>query len=56
MGFVFHKRKRLGRTTSLNLSKSGPSVSKRAGRVNLSSRGRGSARIAKGLSFRFKFW
>lgn len=54
MGFVFQKRKRIGRGTNLNLSKSGASVSKRAGRVSVSSRGRGSIRIAKGLSFRFK--
>lgn len=54
MGFVFQKRKRLGRSTTLNLSKSGASLSKKAGRVTMSSRGRGSIRIAKGLSFRFK--
>ena len=56
MGFVFNKRKRLGRTTTLNLSKSGASVSKRTSRVTMGSRGRGSVRIAKGLSFRFKLW
>lgn len=56
MGFSFQRRKRLGRTTSLNLSKSGASISKRAGRMTVSSRGRGSIRIAKGLSFRFKLW
>lgn len=56
MGFSFQRRKRLGRTGSLNLSKSGASVSKRTGRVTMNSRGRGSVRIAKGLSFRFKLW
>jgi hypothetical protein len=54
MGLVFRQRKRLGRGTFLNLSKSGASVSKRLGRVSLSSRGRGSIRLLKGLSFRFK--
>ena len=56
MGFSFQKRKRLGRSTYLNLSKSGASVSRRHGRTSLNSRGRGSIRIAKGLSFRFKLW
>ena len=54
--FAFQRRKRLGRTTSLNLSNSGASVSKKVGRVTVNSRGRGSVRIAKGLSFRFKLW
>jgi hypothetical protein len=54
MGFVFYRRKRLGRSTSLNLSRSGASVSKRLGRLTLNSRGRGRIRLAKGLSFRFK--
>src|SRR4051794_36185445 len=54
VGLVFYRRKRLGQGVNLNLSKSGASVSKRVGRVTLSTRGRGSIRIAKGLSFRFK--
>jgi hypothetical protein len=54
MGIVFQRRKRIGKGTNLNLSKSGASVSKRAGRVTVSSRGRGSVRLAKGISFRFK--
>ena len=56
MGFSFQRRKRLGRSTFLNLSKSGASVSKRSGWMTVNSRGRGSIRIAKGLSFRFKLW
>ena len=56
MGFSFQRRKRLGRSTFANFSKSGVSVSKRSGRLNVSSRGRGSVRIAKGLSYRFKLW
>lgn len=54
MGFVFSKRVRLGRRTSLNLSKSGASVSHRRGRVTGSSRGRVSVRLPFGLSWRFK--
>lgn len=54
MGFVFRSRNRIGKGTFLNLSKSGASVSKRVGRVSLSSRGRGSIRLFKGLSYRFK--
>ena len=54
MGFVFSRRKRIGKGLNLNLSKSGASLSKRVGPATLSSRGRGSIRLAKGLSFRFK--
>ena len=54
MGLVFYRRRRLGRSTFLNLSRSGASVSKRVGRLSLSSRGRGSIRLGKGLSWRFK--
>ena len=52
MGFIFRKRVRLGRTAHVNLSKSGASVSERAGRVTVNSRGRVSVRILPGLSFR----
>jgi hypothetical protein len=54
MGLIFRKRIRTGRGSALNVSRAGVSASKRLGRVTLSSRGRGSVRIAKGLSFRFK--
>lgn len=53
MGFQFRKSKSLGYGTRLNVSKSGASVSKKVGRVTINSRGRGSIRIAPGLSFRF---
>lgn len=53
MGFTFNRRKRLGRS-SLNVSKSGASVSRRVGPVTLSTRRRGSVRLGKGLGFRFK--
>jgi uncharacterized protein DUF4236 len=52
VGLLFSRRKRLGRGTSLNLSKSGASVPKRAGRLTFNSRGRASVRLGKG--FRFK--
>lgn len=54
MGLTWNKRKRLGKGASLNLSKSGASVSKKAGPVSISSRGRGSVRLGKGVRFRFK--
>jgi len=54
MGFVFQRRKSLGKGKTVNVSKSGASVSKKAGRVTVNTRGRGSVRVAKGLSFRFK--
>jgi hypothetical protein len=54
VGFVFSRRKRIGKGLNLNVSKSGASLSKKARRVTVNSRGRASVRIAKGLSFRFK--
>jgi hypothetical protein len=52
MGFYLRKRVKLGRTAHLNVSKSGVSASKRAGRVTVNSRGRVSVRVLPGLSFR----
>lgn len=52
MGFRYQRRIRTGTTTWLNLSKSGVSASKRAGRVTVNSRGGVSVRICRGLSFR----
>jgi hypothetical protein len=54
VGLVFHRRKRLGRSTFLNLSRRGASVSRRIGPLSVSSRGRGSLRLGKGWSWRFK--
>ncbi len=54
MGFFFRRRKRLGKNTSLNISKSGASVSRKAGPITFNSRGRGSIRLGKGKSWRFK--
>lgn len=56
MGLVYRRRIRTGRSSWLNLSRSGVSASKRAGRVTLNSRGRGSVRILPGLSFRFRWF
>jgi Protein of unknown function (DUF4236) len=53
MGFIFRKRVRTGKTSHLNLSKTGVSASERVGRVTVNSRGRASVRILPGLSFRF---
>jgi hypothetical protein len=53
MGLVFRRRIRLSDDTSANVSKGGASLSKRIGRLTLSSRGRGSIRLLPGLSFRF---
>jgi hypothetical protein len=53
MGFVFNRRKRLGKGTTLNISKSGASVSKRKGPISVSSRGKGSVRLGKGIRFKF---
>ena len=52
MGLIWSRRKKLGRTTTLNRARSGASVSKRFGRLTVSSRGRASIRLGKG--FRFK--
>ena len=53
MPFNYRKRVRTGRSSWMNLSKSGVSESKRTGRLTLNSRGGGSFKIAPGLSFRF---
>jgi hypothetical protein len=53
MGLVYRRRKHLTPNTWLNLSRRGASVSKRAGRVTLNTRGGGSIRIARGLSYRW---
>lgn len=53
MGFRFQRRLSLGKGTRLNVGKRGASVSRRAGRLTLNSRGGGSIRILPGLSFRF---
>lgn len=53
MGLNYRRRISTGKGTTLNVSKSGVSESKKIGRVTLNSRGGGSIRLGKGLSFRF---
>jgi hypothetical protein len=53
MGLIWRKRVKLDEDTSLNVSNSGASVSRRFGRFTLNSRGGGSFRIGRGLSWRF---
>src|SRR5881397_4080247 len=53
MGLQYRRSTSLGNGQRLNVSKSGLSVSQRVGPLTLNSRGRGSFRIAPGLSFRF---
>lgn len=52
MGFIFSRRKRLTRGTTANISKSGISVSKKAGPLTVNSRGKASIRLGKGLRFK----
>lgn len=54
MGLIFRRRKTIGTGTAINVSKTGVSLSKKRGPLSISSRGRGSVRLGKGLSFRFK--
>lgn len=53
MGLQFRKQKKLGKNTKLNLSKSGASVSHKAGPVTVNSKGKVSVRLGKGISFKF---
>lgn len=52
MGLIFRKTKKLGKNTRLNVSKSGVSVSRKAGPITLNSRGRITIRLGKGISWR----
>jgi hypothetical protein len=52
MPLYYRKRVRLGRRLWLNVSKSGLSVSARAGRVTANTRGRVTARLGGGLYWR----
>jgi len=54
MGLSWRRSKRLGLNTHLNVSKGGASVSRRVSRrLRLNSRGSGSYKLFKGLSWRF---
>jgi hypothetical protein len=52
MGFIFSKRKKVGKDTTANVSKSGVSVSRKAGPISVNSRGKTSVRLGKGLRFK----
>ena len=52
MGFRYQKRVRTGKNSWLNISKTGVSGSGRVGPFTFNSRGRGSARLGNGLSYR----
>ena len=52
MGLQYRRRSG-GKNTWANVSRSGVSVSHRAGPVTVNSRGRGSVRLGKGVSYRF---
>ena len=54
MPLVWRRSIRLGRRARLNLSKSGVSLSKKVGPLSMNSRGRGSIRLGRGISWRFK--
>jgi len=53
MGFVFRRSIRAGRAGRINVTGRGVSASERIGRLTINSRGRGSIRLMRGLSFRF---
>ncbi|MGO1851913.1 MAG: DUF4236 domain-containing protein [Microbacteriaceae bacterium] len=53
MALSFRRTFRLGKNARVNVSKSGVSVSAKRGRLTTNTRGKGSFRIAKGISFKF---
>jgi Protein of unknown function (DUF4236) len=54
MGFRYRKRINLGGGKSINLSKSGPSMSQRVGPFTFNSRGRSTVRFGNGMSYSSK--
>lgn len=52
MGLIFNRRKKLGRNTTANLSKSGVSISRKVGPLTVNSRGKARIRLGKGISFK----
>jgi hypothetical protein len=55
MGLFYRRTRSLGGGRRLTVTNRGVGVSQRVGRLSLSSRGRGSLRIAPGLSLRFRW-
>ena len=56
MPFTFRRTRRLGRGVEATVTDRGASVSKRFGRLTVSSSGRVSVRLLKGLSWGRKLW
>ncbi|PZE23868.1 DUF4236 domain-containing protein [Curtobacterium sp. MCBD17_028] len=54
MGILFRSRRKVGSNLWLNLAKSGASLTARAGRASVNSRGRVTVRLAKGITWRIK--
>lgn len=52
MGLIWNKRKKLGKSSAVNLSKRGASVSRKVGPLTVNSRGKASIGLGKG--FRIK--
>ena len=52
MGFSYRRRKSIGKTGAVNVSKTGVSFSKRIVPFTFNSRGRVTVRMGKGLSYR----
>ena len=55
MAIRFRKTFKLGKNTKVNMSKSGVSVSKKIGPITINSKGNGSIRLGKGLSYGFRW-
>ena len=55
MGIRFRKTFKLGKNTKVNMSKSGISVSKKIGPFTINSKGNGSVKLGKGLSYGFRW-
>jgi hypothetical protein len=55
VGIRFRKTFKLGKNTKVNMSKSGISVSKKIGPFTFNSKGSGSVKLGKGLSYGFKW-
>lgn len=54
MRLVWRRRVRLSPTTALNVGRRGVSASKRIGRATVSTTGRVSVRLGKGMSWRLR--
>lgn len=54
MGLIFRRRLPVNRSTYVNVSRSGASLSKRVGPVTMNSKG-ARIRFGRGLSYRIKF-